>query len=81
MKNPIGNVGLFHTPESMKELEGWLMKLSGSEAAVATTATMMAWNLAGKYVDEKLKAEAEEKAALNYNTPAAYRARMNGGEK
>jgi hypothetical protein len=79
MKNPIGNVGLFATPKSMKDLEDYLSMFNGSEGTVAWTGAMMAWNLAGKYVDENLKSEAAEKAALNYNTPAAYRARMNGG--
>lgn len=39
---------LFHTPADWQELCGWLSNLRGSEAALATTAAMMAWNLAAK---------------------------------
>ena len=44
----IEGTNFFHTPENMKELQDWLSSLNGSEAAMATTAAMMAWNLAVK---------------------------------
>ena len=80
MKNPIGNVGLFATPENMAALENWLGKHTGPEAAHVWTGAMMAWNLAGKYVDKAIAKDLAAKKALEANTPAAYRAYMNGGE-
>jgi len=44
--------GLFHTPESPKELYNWLGGLSNVERAAAVTAAGMAWNLACKQVRE-----------------------------
>jgi hypothetical protein len=45
-------VHMFATPENWPELERWLMGLTGAERAVATTAALMAWNLAAKIVNE-----------------------------
>ena len=41
-------VELFHTPENMQELEGYLDRFTGQEAAAVNTAAFMAWNLAAK---------------------------------
>jgi len=49
----IEGTNFFHTPENMKELQDWLSSLNGSEAAMATTAAMMAWNLAAKVTNEE----------------------------
>jgi len=55
MKNPIGKVGIFATPEDVDSLMAYLDKFSGSEKVVAMTCAMMAWNLASKEVDEAIK--------------------------
>ena len=61
MSNPIKSVGMFHTPKDMGELEDWLSRLSGSERVVATTAAMMAWNLASKLVKGRFeRAESDD---------------------
>jgi len=39
---------MFATPDSVENLQEYLSRFSGSEAAVATTCAMMAWNLACK---------------------------------
>jgi hypothetical protein len=49
----IQEVGFFHTPESWEELQTWLDNLNGSEKAMATTAAIMAWNLAAKITNEE----------------------------
>ena len=55
MQNPITTVGLFHTPENIKELQDILAShTASSERIVATTAAFMAWNLASKIVDDAL---------------------------
>lgn len=41
-------VGLFHTPESVDELQDWLSQFKGDEAVAVTTAAFMAWNLCAK---------------------------------
>ena len=41
-------IGLFATPESMKDLQDYLALFNGSEVAVAQTCAWMAWNLACK---------------------------------
>lgn len=46
MTNPIPKSNLFHTPEDWEQLFAWINSLSGSELVVATTAAMMALNLA-----------------------------------
>jgi hypothetical protein len=46
MTNPIPKSNLFHTPEDWEQLFAWINSLSGSERVVATTAAMMALNLA-----------------------------------
>ena len=47
----------FYTPADMKDLEDRLDSYSGSEAAVAWLAAMMAWNLACKIVNEAKETE------------------------
>lgn len=50
---------LFATPTDMEGLMKWCELHTGSEKAVATTAAMMAWNLACKIVnDEAARIEA-----------------------
>jgi Tfp pilus assembly protein PilN len=49
----IEGTNFFHTPKDMKELQDWLSNLNGSESLVATTAAMMAWNLAAKVTNEE----------------------------
>tara|TARA_R110000868_G_scaffold383278_5_gene650186 strand:- start:4831 stop:5064 length:234 start_codon:yes stop_codon:yes gene_type:complete len=41
--------GFAHQPKSWAELTAWLDRLSASERAMATTAAMMAWNLAARF--------------------------------
>ena len=41
-------VGIFHTPDTMKELQDYLAQFTGSDALVAQTCAWMAWNLAAK---------------------------------
>ena len=58
MTNPITTVGLFHTPENIKELQDILASYTApGESLVATTAAFMAWNLASKIVDDALANE------------------------
>ena len=45
-------VGLFATPDSVKDLEDYLSLFNGSEASVARTCAYMAWNLACKLTAE-----------------------------
>ena len=59
--NNISPSNAFYTPADIKDLEERLDNYSGSEAAVAWTAAMMAWNLACKLVNES-KTEEEEAA-------------------
>ena len=47
----------FYTPADVKDLEERLDSYSGSEAAVAWVAAMMAWNLACKLVKESKETE------------------------
>lgn len=47
----------FYTPTDVKDLEERLDSYSGSEAAVAWVAAMMAWNLACKLVNESKETE------------------------
>ena len=55
MKNPITPVGLFHTPENIKELQDILASYTDlGNSIVAQTAAFMAWNLASKIVEEAL---------------------------
>jgi hypothetical protein len=54
-------IGLFATPESMKDLQDYLAMFSGSEAAVAQTCAWMAWNLACK-----LTTDEEAQAAMRH---------------
>jgi len=46
-------IGIFHTPKNWEELQTWLTRLNGPEAVLATTAAMMAWNLAASFTKEK----------------------------
>ena len=41
-------VGLFHTPESVDELQDYLAQFTGADAVLANTAAFMAWNLAAR---------------------------------
>ena len=41
-------VGLFHTPESVDELQDYLAQYTGTDAVIAQTAAFMAWNLAAR---------------------------------
>ena len=41
-------VGLFHTPESVDELQDYLAQFTGADAVLAKTAAFMAWNLCAK---------------------------------
>jgi hypothetical protein len=53
--NPLTPVGLFHTPENIKEMQDILASYTApGESIVAQTAAFMAWNLASKIVDEAL---------------------------
>ena len=60
-KDIISPSNAFYTPVDVKDLEERLDSYSGSEAAVAWVAAMMAWNLACKLVNES-KTEEEEAA-------------------
>ena len=57
MENPIEACGLFDTPSDMDGLQDWIMRLSGSERAVAQVAAGMAWNLASRIVDQAIEQE------------------------
>lgn len=50
-------IGLFATPESVKDLQDYLALFNGGEAAVAQTCAWMAWNLACKIVNESEEEE------------------------
>jgi hypothetical protein len=55
IQNPITPVGLFHTPENIKEMQDILASYTApGESIVAQTAAFMAWNLASKIVEEAL---------------------------
>ena len=55
IQNPITPVGLFHTPENIKELQDILARYTApNEGIVGQTAAFMAWNLASKNVEEAL---------------------------
>jgi len=41
-------VGLFHTPDSVDELQDYLAQFTGADAVLANTAAFMAWNLCAK---------------------------------
>ena len=47
-------VGIVHTPDTLKELEAYIAKFSGSEAIVAFTCAYMAWNLAAKLTNPEV---------------------------
>jgi len=59
-ENPLKKSGLFHTPSSTEELQGYLGRFSGAEAIVANTCALMAWNLASKLIDDTLDRKDEE---------------------
>ena len=50
MHNPIPRSGFFATPESVEALMDYIQRFNGSERVVATTAAMMALNLAHSIV-------------------------------
>jgi len=52
MINPLPKSQIFHTPEDWEELFGWIGQLTGAERVAATTAAMMAINLAHDLVDK-----------------------------
>ena len=61
MKNPIKNIGMFHTPKGWRELKAWIEgtgKATGAGPYILTAA-MMAWNLAGAIVDDEIKTKEE----------------------
>ena len=53
MTNPIPKSNLFHAPEDWEQLFAWISGLSGSERTAATTAAMMALNLAHDLVERE----------------------------
>ena len=61
MDNPITKVGIFHTPESMDELQSTIEKLSGSERAIATQFMCFTWNLASATVDKAIEEANKDK--------------------
>jgi len=52
MKNPITPSGLFHTPETIEEMQAYVERFSGEEKVLAYTIMSMTWNLAAKIVAE-----------------------------
>lgn len=52
MKNRIGNIGLYATPDSMESFQKYLAKFSGGEGVAAQIGAWMAWNLASKLIAE-----------------------------
>ena len=54
-------LNIFHTPKDWAELQKWLEGMHGPEAVMATTAAMMAWNLAAKTVKERSEQPGIEK--------------------
>jgi hypothetical protein len=79
MKNPIREVGMFATPDSMKSWEDWMVGASkGTDAGpFIVTAGMMGWNLASKIIEERIAAERAAKKELEYHGARAYRDRRN----
>lgn len=52
MSVTIPHSSLFHTPQSLEELQEYCMQYSGAERQIAFVASMMALNLAHKMVTE-----------------------------
>jgi len=49
----IAELGFFHTPADWDELQSWIDSLHGPEKAMATTAAVMAWNLAASITNKE----------------------------
>ena len=56
-------VGLFHTPDSVDELQDYLAQFTGTDAVLANTAAFMAWNLCAKLTNTTDE-EAEQNATV-----------------
>ena len=56
-------VGIFHTPESVDELQDYLAQFTGTDAVLANTAAFMAWNLCAKLTNTTDE-EAEQNATV-----------------
>jgi len=54
MKNPIGKMKMFATPESIEALCDQIERLSGSEKTVAYTYAIMMMNVCSKMVDREI---------------------------
>lgn len=65
MNNPITKCELFHTPESMKELQDYIERFNGSERVIAYTIMGITWNLASKVIDDQNEAEMDANAAYH----------------
>ena len=52
-------VGLFHTPDSVGELQDHLAQYTGTDAVIAQTAAFMAWNLCAKLTSTEETTEDE----------------------
>lgn len=52
-------VGLFHTPNSVEELQAHLAQYTGTDAVIAQTAAFMAWNLCAKLTSTEETTEDE----------------------
>jgi hypothetical protein len=63
MNNPITKCELFHTPDSMKELQDYIERFTGSERAIAYTIMGITWNLAAKVIDDDIEADVNQMAA------------------
>ena len=61
--NKLRPVGLFHTPESVDELQDYLAQFTGPDAMVAQTAAWMTWNLCAK-LTHPTDEEAEQNATV-----------------
>ena len=64
MNNPITKCELFHTPDSMKELQDYIERFfTGYERAIAYTIMGITWNLAAKVIDDAIEADVNQMAA------------------
>jgi len=50
-------VGIFHTPESVVELQDYLSQFTGEDAVLANTAAFMAWNLCAKLTNDEIETD------------------------
>ncbi len=58
MQNPLTPSNMFDTPTDIEGLQDWIMRLNGSERAVAMVAAGMSWNLAAHLVDQAIAEDA-----------------------